>query len=695
MTQAAHRPGRVPASKRKRCHAPNADRFSGNSPDNGRQGIFLTVFTALLILIVPLSAALAQSAMNSDASQMISGSGALSSTFQTALLSLLRLPEALLRGVQWVGGVNEWGGVLFCVALSIATGELAHRFSLRLLLRHAAPQTTPGYFIRVLVACGLFFIAGLIVLALLPRWPRVHGVATVLFLVWGAVLTIGGLSGHIFRAVDVDGAAIVRRIRLAVAIAGLSYLAIGLVRLGGGNDDTLAMRLTGGLLFWIAFLLVAGSIISRFHMLSSSWTSPTTAASDPILQLLLHHTSVFFGTMLFFLGGFVVVMAYTAGAYSFFRGFISVGLLGALPAIVAILPLLFRDGGTEDHPWRQTFVHCARLFVFIGFWITLAFLWDINPFATTDTSGQKAARILVDISIAVALAYMLWDIARTALDRFAQPKRALLLEDADESGSRTATRIQTFVPLVRASTLAFIIAATAMIVLASLGVNIGPLLAGAGIIGVAVGFGSQALVKDIISGIFFLADDAFRLGEYVEIGEAKGTVEGISIRSLKLRHPRGALYTMPFGEMRLVNNQSRDFVIVKLEFTVPFDTDLMRAKKAVKTVAAEIEADPELAQNLLQPLKFQGVRRMEPYGIVVGVKFTAKPMEQWILRREVFARVRDGFAAVDIHFASPQVTVQVPGNEHWDDKQRHAAAQAAATAVVSQASSSAPSPAKE
>ena len=246
---------------------------------------------------------------------------------------------------------------------------------------------------------------------------------------------------------------------------------------------------------------------------------------------------------------------------------------------------------------------------------------------------------------------------------------------------RTATRIQTFVPLVRAVALIFIVSATGMIVLASLGVNIGPLLAGAGIVGVAVGFGSQALVKDIISGIFFLADDAFRLGEYIEISTAKGTVEGISIRSLKLRHPRGALYTVPFGEMRMVNNQSRDFVIVKLEFTVPFDTDLMKAKKAVKVVAAEVEADEELAHNLLQPVKFQGVRRMEQYGIVVGVKFTAKPMEQWVLRREVFARVRDKFSEVGIDFARPQVMVQVPDGEHWTEHQL-TAAQAAATAVV-------------
>ncbi len=638
----------------------------------------LGIFVAALVAFAPET--WAQGGMNSDASQMISNSGILINAFQQFLLALIRLPHALVRGVLWVGSWNDWGGILLCSAASICAGEIGSRVVFWLTHRSEA-KTGLGHLAKFIVVCGAFFLAGLIVLALLPRWPKVHGVSTVLFIIWGTVVTFGSGARQIFQAVGLGTDGMVRRIELAVAIAGLSYLALGLIRLGS-SEDTTAIRQVGGLIFWVAFLLVSGSIISRFHALSNTWADGVTTQSDPISLLLLKHTSVFFGTMLVFLGSFVVVSAYTTGPEAFFRGFVSIGLLGALPGIVAILPFLVNSNGSEERLWRQTFVHCARLFIFIGFWIVLAILWDINPFAAaSDKFGQSAARVLVDVSIATALAYMLWDIARTALDQFAQPKRALLPGEADEGGVRTATRIQTFVPLVRAVALIFIISATVMIVLASMGVNIGPLLAGAGIVGVAVGFGSQALVKDIISGIFFLADDAFRLGEYIEIGTAKGTVEGISIRSLKMRHPRGALYTVPFGEMRMVNNQSRDFVIVKLEFTVPFDTDLMKAKKAVKAVSAEVEADEELAHNLLQPVKFQGVRRMEQYGIVVGVKFTAKPMEQWVLRREVFARVRDKFSSVGIDFARPQVMVQVPEGEHWNEHQL-SAAQAAATTVV-------------
>ena len=111
--------------------------------------------------------------------------------------------------------------------------------------------------------------------------------------------------------------------------------------------------------------------------------------------------------------------------------------------------------------------------------------------------------------------------------------------------------------------------------------------------GIAIGFGAQSLVKDVVSGIFFLIDDAFRIGEYVEIDSLRGTVEKISIRSLQLRHHRGAVHTLPFGELKSLTNHSRDWVIMKLEFRVPFDTDLKLVKKLIKQVGANLQANPD------------------------------------------------------------------------------------------------------
>ena len=128
--------------------------------------------------------------------------------------------------------------------------------------------------------------------------------------------------------------------------------------------------------------------------------------------------------------------------------------------------------------------------------------------------------------------------------------------------------------------------------LSALGVQIGPLIAGAGVVGVAVGFGAQTLVKDVISGMFYLLDDAFRVGEYIQSGSYKGTVESFSLRSVKLRHHRGPLYTVPFGELGAVQNMSRDWVIDKMSVGVTYDTDLDKVKKLIKQIGTGAAGRP-------------------------------------------------------------------------------------------------------
>ena len=210
-------------------------------------------------------------------------------------------------------------------------------------------------------------------------------------------------------------------------------------------------------------------------------------------------------------------------------------------------------------------------------------------------------------------------------------------------------------------------------------------------IGIALGFGAQTLVRDIISGVLFLAEDAFRIGEYIEVGTTRGTVDGIAIRSLRLRHHLGAIHTVPFGEIKQLTNRSRDWIIMRLEFLLAFDTDLKKVKKLVKEIGKELEAHPELGHALLEPVKSQGVRRLEPTGMVVGLKFMAKPgSEVYLLRREVYQRVRDAFEQNDIHFARPQVMVASPAGE--SDLSKTAADAASALATFPQVSSTQPNP---
>ncbi len=259
------------------------------------------------------------------------------------------------------------------------------------------------------------------------------------------------------------------------------------------------------------------------------------------------------------------------------------------------------------------------------------------------------------------LAYLVWQLAKTAIDqRLEREARPQGVSDPGEAGGTGGSRLRTLLPLARGTVFAVVCVMSVLSVLAALGVNIGPLLAGAGVVGLAVGFGAQTLVRDIISGAFYLMDDAFRLGEYIDVGDAKGTVEKIGIRSMQLRHHRGAVNVVPYGAIRRMTNQSRDWVVEKLEFRLTYDTDITKVKKIIKRIGQELAADPEMGPHILQPLKSQGVLAMEDSAMLVKAKFTAKPGEQFVIRREAYQRIKQAFDEAGIHFAHRQVTVFVP-----------------------------------
>jgi small-conductance mechanosensitive channel len=294
--------------------------------------------------------------------------------------------------------------------------------------------------------------------------------------------------------------------------------------------------------------------------------------------------------------------------------------------------------------------------------IVLSQVWNVSLEAMASRGlGTRIAESLFDIVITLILASAGWGILKTAINRQLPHETldALAMADGEVLGTGLS-RLETLLPLLRKFVFVAMIVVVAMIVISSLGINIGPLLAGAGVVGIAVGFGAQTLVRDILSGIFFLVDDAFRIGEYIDVGEGKGTVERMSIRALMLRHQLGQINTIPFGVIRRVTNYSRDWAIMKLELRVPFDTDLEKVRKIVKQVGKEMLADPEYGPNFIQPLKSQGVHRMDDSSFIVRVKFMAKPGEQFLLRREVFHRIQGAFQRSGIKFAPRRVIVDAP-----------------------------------
>ncbi len=301
----------------------------------------------------------------------------------------------------------------------------------------------------------------------------------------------------------------------------------------------------------------------------------------------------------------------------------------------------------------------ARVIIII---LAVAWLGAVIRFRTIglmeDEAASRMIRGVLGGVVILLAADLIWHMLKGLINVRIERAR---IEGGDEAALARSGRLMTLLPILR-NFLAVLIAAVAvMMVLSGLGVAIGPLIAGAGIFGVAIGFGSQALVRDIISGIFYMTDDAFRVGEYIQSGSYKGTVESFSIRSVKLRHHRGPIFTVPFGTLGAVQNMSRDWVIDKFLISVSYDTDIAKVKKLVKAVGAELLQDPEFGPQIIETVKMKGVEAFGDYGINLSFAMMTKPGHQSTIRRRAYAMIREAFGANGIGFASP--TVQVAGNE--------------------------------
>ncbi len=300
-----------------------------------------------------------------------------------------------------------------------------------------------------------------------------------------------------------------------------------------------------------------------------------------------------------------------------------------------------------------------RAAIIIAGALVLARGWNLDLVALTsnDTVGTRVLRGLLSAVVIALLADLGWQLLKTAIDlKIAEPPATV---DKNSPEWRRQTRLHTLLPIFRNFLFVLVLVIAGLMILASLGIEIGPLIAGASVLGVAIGFGSQTLVRDVISGMFYLLDDAFRVGEYIQSGNYKGTVESFSIRSVKLRHHRGPLYTVPFGVLGAVENMSRDWVIDKLAIGVTYDTDLGKVKKIIKDIGKKLAADPEFGPKIIDTLKMQGVEQFGDFAIQIRMKMMTLPGENFAIRRRANAMIKEAFDANGIKFAFP--TVQVAG----------------------------------
>lgn len=271
------------------------------------------------------------------------------------------------------------------------------------------------------------------------------------------------------------------------------------------------------------------------------------------------------------------------------------------------------------------------------------------PLATFTTDANPLARLALRLIDTVALAFVAhlgWIAMRFAIDR-----RLRRLAPLDPHGASENTRLLTLLPLLRTTLLIVLLVLFGLSALWALGIQMAPLLAGAGIFGLAIGFGAQTLVRDVIAGVFFLIEDVFRIGEYIESGTTtKGAVEHISLRTVALRHHNGPLTFVPYGLLGTVKNDSRDWVIDKFNLPLPLSVDSEKIRKLIKNIGADMALDPELGQLIREPLKGK-LYRVDPGIKIFRCKFMTTPGCQFELRAAALKLIEAALGESGISFA--------------------------------------------
>ena len=280
--------------------------------------------------------------------------------------------------------------------------------------------------------------------------------------------------------------------------------------------------------------------------------------------------------------------------------------------------------------------------------IALLFLlesWGLEAFAWFGHGklGNRLISSIVSITLTITLALVIWEGINAAIHRHLER----LSRDAKAAQS---ARVRTLLPMLRTALLAVILIFVVLSVLTEIGVNVAPLIAGAGVVGIAVGFGSQRLVQDVITGIFLLLEDAVAVGDVVQLGGLSGVVEHLSIRSIKLRAVDGSLHIIPFSTVTSVTNQTRDFAFAVIDVNVDYGEDTDHVAKTLREIAVEMRQDQRWRPVIRDDLDVMGVDKLGDSGVVIRVRLKTEPSQRWAVAREMNRRIKRRFDEMGIEF---------------------------------------------
>ena len=293
------------------------------------------------------------------------------------------------------------------------------------------------------------------------------------------------------------------------------------------------------------------------------------------------------------------------------------------------------------HVYRERLLSLAhavmRIILAVSFIEILGRIWGFSmfEFAQRNSLGRVISESLSSIGLIFLVTWLLWVVLDTAIQEALKPPVH------HRSNRQPSTRIKTILPLLRNAIKIILVVICAITTMANLGINVAPLLAGAGVVGLAIGFGSQQLVQDVITGLFIIIEDTFSIGDWVVLSTGhSGTVESLTIRTVRLRDGKGFVHSVPFGQIKAVTNQSRQFAYAFFSVQFTYDSDIDSALSLIRETGQSISEDILLKSNLQGPLEVFGVDRMDLNGVVLTAQFRTSSGGQYSVGRAFNERLK-------------------------------------------------------
>jgi len=544
-------------------------------------------------------------------------------------------------------------------------------FGLTVLLAYQVFGRTPASIGGVLIAYTI--VAGAVmaafcqvIFALFQSAHRAHAVrdllihSPILLFVTGALAALGeaNTDPRVIAALGINLAALISTLANILAAILIGVFAIRFRRAIGQliafrplavRQEYPAMmdllRMAGAAWYLPVLAVVAASVIG---------TIMATGHADEILRRAVATVALFVGAMLLTL------------------------VAGRSPKSTVRAPRL-RD--RRRSAYVQRFGRFGVALIRVVIWLTFlelnARIWQTSliKLAKSTVVGRHITESLLGVVGVVLLAWLVWLLIDTAITQTLSPTYG--------RAAQPSLRAKTILPLVRNASFVSVLVVAMIAVLANLGVNVTPLLAGAGVVGLAIGFGAQTLVQDLITGLFIVIEDTIAIGDSIELPDHAGVVEGMTIRTVRLRDGKGAVHTLPYSQIKAVKNLSRGYAFAVFSISISYQSDFDRALELIRETGAEVAHDHRYSRNLLSGLDILGLDRFDPNGQVVLAQFKTRPLTQAEITRAFNVRLKRNFDTNGIRLAVPFVTVQVDGNNTTDDIATTAAAGASADFITS------------